>query len=230
MTNYHPLTGNEHSLGRAIQLCKVGQLNLCILFPDTTSAPQKFAVQTFVKQYCNLTSIYEGDIVVEYCNPSADDFQNESNARWLAKYLDNQECLDEVNKIPSTLENSGETLLKTAYERLGLEQMDVEKIINIAKVSAFVGESDVIKIEHLAEAIHYRAFDRTLLVEKSWTANEILDILNNQMEWTDECAAKHIVGDFDDLPSDLQNQYEGMMWGWQDAVQKLKTILNNDIK
>lgn len=222
--NIHPLTGNEQSVGRAMQLCIVGQLNICVLFPNTTSNGQKFAVQSFVQKYCNLTSIQEADIVVEYVQLSANDLQNESNARWLAKYLDNQECLEQVNQIPSDLESAGETLLKIAYDRLGLEQVDVEKIIKVAKVSAFVGGYTTIKIEHLAEAIHYRSFDRQLLVQKSWTANEILDILNNQMAWKEEYARVHFVDDYENLSNEYRNEWDGIMTGWEVAIQKMKKI------
>lgn len=38
-------------------------------------------------------------------------------------------------------------------------------------------------------------------------------------------ANKHFTTDYDNLPYDYQHEHEGLMWGWQDCVEKINKIL-----
>ena len=49
------------------------------------------------------------------------------------------------------------SLLKTAYERLGLQPYEVEIIISLAVTIAKLDQSTEIRTEHVAEAIQYRS-------------------------------------------------------------------------
>jgi magnesium chelatase family protein len=64
------------------------------------------------------------------------------------------------------INSAGQTLLKTAMNRLQLSARAYDRILKVARTIADLDASVEIKIEHLAEAIQYRSLDR-----ESWGAN-----------------------------------------------------------
>ena len=58
------------------------------------------------------------------------------------------------------IDQAGQILLKTAMKKLQLSARAYDRILKVARTSADLNGSPDIKIEHLAEAVHFRSLDR----------------------------------------------------------------------
>lgn len=58
------------------------------------------------------------------------------------------------------INTAGDKLLKTAMEKLGLSARAYDRILKVSRTIADLAGTEEIKIEHLAEAIHFRSLDK----------------------------------------------------------------------
>ncbi|MGB3196469.1 MAG: YifB family Mg chelatase-like AAA ATPase [Saprospiraceae bacterium] len=89
-----------------------------------------------------------------------------ARARQEDRYKENSElhCNAQISssmvKDICQISQAGSTLLKTAMQKLQLSARAYDRILKVARTIADLADSDEIKIEHLAEAIHFRSLDR----------------------------------------------------------------------
>lgn len=62
----------------------------------------------------------------------------------------------------ATLDSGSTALLAEAYEALGLSMRSHDRVLKLARTIADLDDAELIRIEHLAEAIQYRCLDREL--------------------------------------------------------------------
>ena len=74
-------------------------------------------------------------------------------------YSNSQIPAKDVREI-CRIDQAGQELLKAAMERLGLSARAYDRILKVARTVADLAGSKGIRVEHLAEAIHYRSLDR----------------------------------------------------------------------
>lgn len=72
----------------------------------------------------------------------------------------NAQISSKMLKDVCAIGQAGQNLLKAAIEKLNLSARAYDRILKVSRTIADLAQSDDIKIEHLAEAIHYRNLDR----------------------------------------------------------------------
>jgi len=72
----------------------------------------------------------------------------------------NAQMSSKLLKEVCVINNIGQTLLKTAMDRLNLSARAYDRILKVSRTIADLAASEDIKPEHLAEAIQYRSLDR----------------------------------------------------------------------
>lgn len=144
------------NLSRAYEIAQNGDFSIKII-PGNDNVSHK-DIQ-MIRGFYNLPARNEGDMIIELCY-SPQDIMNAYSSKY--------ETLDDINKRIEAYRNdqtevdvriggAGEQLLKGAIDRLELGISDVDCIRKMASVIAKMGGSKKIQVEHIAEAINYKA-------------------------------------------------------------------------
>ena len=72
----------------------------------------------------------------------------------------NAQMSSKMLKEICVISTAGQNLLKNSMEKLNLSARAYDRILKVSRTVADLAGNDEIKVEHLAEAIHYRSLDR----------------------------------------------------------------------
>lgn len=162
MKNIPECLYNNDPLLRAIQICIAGDLDIGILYGEgiiSVSVNQRALVDGEIQKILGKkpVSVYDADVVVNYYAPgdATVSRQEFSSTRVFAPFD------FDLNYSAGCLQ-----LLKTATEKLSLDNCQVDRIKNVAITCALLSGRKSIGIEDLAEAIHYQLHDASMILEQ----------------------------------------------------------------
>jgi magnesium chelatase family protein len=105
------------------------------------------------------TKVQEGSAAIRERVIKAREIQAERYKAYGGIYS-NAQMSSKMLKQICVINSAGQTLLKTAMEKLNLSARAYDRILKVARTIADLAQSEEIKVEHLAEAIQYRSLDR----------------------------------------------------------------------
>ena len=151
---FNPWTNFE----RAYQIALLGNFQICPVSTEPIHEDFNRAVNS-----CNLLNIFtpdfSGSLIVELVRP-----QIEPLGSFPEITVNYQKALDaHANKLPTEhYSGAHETLIKTAQNKAGLSLCEIQDAYKIAAVIAQLDNSLVIRLEHVAEAIHYKIIEKDI--------------------------------------------------------------------
>jgi hypothetical protein len=157
------LVGLWPNVSRAYEIALLGNYSIEIGFDK--SYIQGFDDYKLIKDfYLGVDFVQNGDLFVEI-------YEVNYNIKFKPEtLLDIQKRVDDVKDLVRPTEfnsTSCDSLLDTAINRLKLSLITRKKIIEVACVIAQLSKSKTIKVEHIAEAIHYHCLNESIcLAEK----------------------------------------------------------------
>ena len=63
-------------------------------------------------------------------------------------------------KASWAMDDSAGAIVRAAYDRMGMSARGYDRIIRVARTIADIDSSEIIKANHIAEAIQYRSLDK----------------------------------------------------------------------
>lgn len=144
------------NVARAYEISKIGDHTLQIVYgTDYPSADQDYA--ELKRFYDDAKFSTKGDIIVEITDPG----EWRIDKRKFETIQDIRQRIKVAKKQPRPIDCdnvAAESLLKTAIRKCNLGSKDLEIIDSLSRSIAKAEKSRTVKIEHIAEAIHYRAY------------------------------------------------------------------------
>lgn len=159
------LVGLHCNISRAYEIARTGGYTISFAYYSDKEDRERNINPKDIKYFIDFFNIpnlvcEEGDLIVEFLRPRWDDIKSCMTRKY--------ETLEDIEirirqslqfKKPSfdTISEGSLSLLGMAYERLNLSLIDVQIIKEVSCTIAQMAFSDTVKVEHIAEAIQYRA-------------------------------------------------------------------------
>lgn len=155
------LVGLYANISRIYEISKVGNHSVTFAFysdPEDKERNVNTNDIKIVSEFFGFNPVKDGEIIADFVRAQWSDILS-CMTRKYETLKDIEERIKKAKKFerPDFCTNdAGFSLMGTAYERLNFSLHDVEIIKNISCTIAQMAFSENIKIEHIAEAIHYR--------------------------------------------------------------------------
>ena len=145
-TTLENIKGNEN-IKRALEVARLGGHSVTLVGPEGCGK----------RTLMSIFQVTRGlDMVIEVVRPSANELLSPRKGETMEAV---QNRLDKALKESDLrLPESGIQLLKNTYDKLEMSPAELFKCIDIARTIANLEQSKQIRIEHLAEAIHYKSW------------------------------------------------------------------------
>lgn len=163
--------GLYSNVARAYEICAVGGHTMCFAYYSDPNDYERSVnpedirlTHEFFGAGGNIVAGGDkGDLIIDFVRPDVDTL--------LSCMSRKHETLEEINArideaqrrtAPdlSTMSPACFQLFKHAYDRLGMGVYETEIVFNVAQTIARMAGTNAIKVEHIAEAIQYRAIQR----------------------------------------------------------------------
>jgi hypothetical protein len=165
--------GLHTNISRMAEICKVGGHTITFFYAEEPNDPSRSVKPRDIEQIIDELELADwvdegedGDILCEIVRP---EFSSIEFA--MRRVFESPEDIEaRINKASDfdepgfdTINTAGMSLLKTAYERLGLGVYEIDIIRDMAQTIARMHYSKEIRTEYVAEAIQYRSIERDKL-------------------------------------------------------------------
>jgi hypothetical protein len=199
--NQNRIISMWYNLSRAYEIAKVGNLSISINFQSDYL--QGFDDYKLIKEFYNDIEFKTGgDLFIEITKP---EYESKIISSETLDSIRNNAIKAQCRELPKEFNPACDTLLKTAINRLNLSQIQIDLTKLIAKNIARLENKDIVRVEHIAEAIQYIAYKNQSEIYS------LIDAESNQIQF-----GKHIsIGLFEIESNDIQK-----------AINYLQSLLN----
>ncbi len=157
------LVGLQVNLSRVYEIIRVGGHSVTMVYNSNPEDPEGRVNPKDIKHladFYEMIPVKDGDIIVEMTRPSWDDIKGAMGGRYETRG-DIDARIKKARDFPrpsfDTANEAGISLLGVAYDRMNFSLTDVIIIREVGCTIAQVAHSNVVRVEHIAEAIQYRA-------------------------------------------------------------------------
>jgi hypothetical protein len=145
------------NLSRVYEIAKLGGLSIKVVFDKEyiNGFNDYELIKAFYKdvKFCS-----DGDIIFELTPPEINTYPSRKNQFETLQDIEKRIEKAKANVLPTEFNSdSCHILLKTAVNRLNFSLSDTEKVKEIAGIIAQMDGTDKIQVEHIAEAVQYKA-------------------------------------------------------------------------
>jgi hypothetical protein len=167
--NLKTFSGLEN-MGRVFEIAYLGQFKVHIVTaPDSGIHDKQVEQWKQIFKNCSdggdliASDLFDADIIFEATLPSFGSVINTDRCETIEAVKERATLAIHRTVKATKPDETYKTLLKAAYEKLGLNPYEVDIIERVALTIAQLDGTNTVELQHLAEAIQYRSVEREKL-------------------------------------------------------------------